>query len=84
MLYTAADAYMRDFTLCAPEDCTASIDPPHDKGLLKKIYEKTKADLSGPVENPKANTWEMVVTLIQNGFFEAVLPRIEGRPNKGS
>ena len=73
-----------------------------DKGLLKKIYEKTinvasrvlkntprgevatKADLSGPVENPKASTWEMVVTLIQNAFFEAVLPGLEGRPKKGS
>jgi hypothetical protein len=37
----------------------------------------TKADLSGPVENPKASTWEMVVTLIQNAFFEAVLPGFE-------
>ena len=37
----------------------------------------TKADLAGPVENPKANTWEMVVTLIQNAFFEAVLPGFE-------
>jgi hypothetical protein len=37
----------------------------------------TKADLSGPVEDPKASTWEMVVTLIQNAFFEAVLPGFE-------
>jgi hypothetical protein len=37
----------------------------------------TKADLSGPVENPQASTWEMVVTLIQNAFFEAVLPGFE-------
>ena len=37
----------------------------------------TKADLSGPVQNPKASTWEMVVTLIQNAFFEAVLPGFE-------
>jgi hypothetical protein len=37
----------------------------------------TKADLSGPVENPKASTWEMVVTLIQNAFFEAILPGFE-------
>ena len=42
----------------------------------------TKADLSGPVENPKASTWEMVVTLIQNAFFEAVLPGLEGRPKR--
>lgn len=44
----------------------------------------TKADLSGPVENPKASTWELVVTLLQNAFFEAVLPGLEGRPKKGS
>jgi len=43
----------------------------------------TKADLSGPVDNPKASTWEMVVTLIQNAFFEAVLPGLESRPKKG-
>ena len=67
-----------------------------DKGLLKKIYEKTinvasdllkntprgevatKADLSGPVENPKASTWQMVATLLQNAFFDAVLPGLEG------
>jgi len=37
----------------------------------------TKTDLSGPVENPKMSTWETVVTLIQNAFFEAVLPGFE-------
>jgi hypothetical protein len=73
-----------------------------DKGLLKKIYEKTinvaaellkntprkevatKADLSGPVENPKASTWQMVMTLLQNAFFDAILPGLEGRSKKGS
>jgi len=66
-----------------------------DKGLLKKIFEKTvnvaskalkntprgevaaKVDVSGPVQNPRANTWELVVTLIQNAFFDAVLPGFE-------
>lgn len=42
----------------------------------------TKADLSGPVENPKASTWEVVVTLIQNAFFEAVLPGFEKQGGK--
>jgi hypothetical protein len=42
----------------------------------------TKADLSGPVENPKASTWELVVTLIQNAFFEAVLPGFEKQGRK--
>jgi len=36
-----------------------------------------KADVSGPVDNPRSNTWEVVVTLIQNAFFEAVLPGFE-------
>ncbi|UVT20328.1 MAG: DUF748 domain-containing protein [Nitrospira sp.] len=44
----------------------------------------TKTDLSGPVENPQANTWEMVVTLFQNAFFDAVLPGLEGRLRKSS
>jgi hypothetical protein len=43
----------------------------------------TKADLSGPVENPKASTWEMVATLIQNAFFEAVLPGFEKQGKHG-
>lgn len=37
----------------------------------------TKVDITGPVENPQASTWELVVTLIQNAFFEAVLPGFE-------
>lgn len=43
----------------------------------------TKADLSGPVENPQASTWEMVATLFSNAFFDAVLPGLEGNPFKG-
>ncbi len=44
----------------------------------------TKADLAGPVENPKASTWDMVVTLIENAFFEAVLPGFEASGKKTS
>ena len=43
----------------------------------------TKADLSGPVDNPQASTWELIVTLVQNAFFEAVLPGFEGMPRSG-
>ena len=39
----------------------------------------TKADVSGPVENPQASTWEMVMTLMKNAFFDAVLPGLEGK-----
>ena len=55
--------------------------------LLKNTPRKevaTKADLSGPVANPQASTWEIVVTLFQNAFFDAVLPGLEGRTRKVS
>ena len=42
----------------------------------------TKTDVSGPVKNPQASTWELVVTLFKNAFFEAVLPGLEGRLKK--
>ncbi|HPV84338.1 MAG TPA: DUF748 domain-containing protein, partial [Nitrospira sp.] len=38
-----------------------------------------KTDLSGTVENPQASTWELVLTLFQNAFFDAVLPGLEGK-----
>jgi uncharacterized protein DUF748 len=37
----------------------------------------TKADISGPVSNPQASTWDVVVKLIQNAFFQAILPGFE-------
>ena len=37
----------------------------------------TTADVSGPVKNPKTNTWEVVVKLIQNALFWAILPGFE-------
>jgi hypothetical protein len=39
----------------------------------------TKSDLSGTVDNPQASTWELVLTLFQNAFFDAVLPGLEGK-----
>ena len=42
----------------------------------------TKADVSGPVQNPQASTWELVATLLQNAFFDAVLPGLEGKGGK--
>ncbi|MGQ0811476.1 MAG: DUF748 domain-containing protein [Nitrospiraceae bacterium] len=39
----------------------------------------TETEVSGPVENPQASTWEVVVKLIQNAFFEAVLPGFQRR-----
>jgi hypothetical protein len=37
----------------------------------------TVTDLSGPVENPHANTWQVVGKLVQNAFFKAILPGFE-------
>ena len=43
----------------------------------------TKTEISGKIENPHTNTWEVIVRLIQNAFFRAILPGFEkeiGRP----
>lgn len=49
-------------------------------GLLENKPRKeaaTVTDLSGPVENPHANTWQIVGNLVQNAFFKAILPGFE-------
>lgn len=38
----------------------------------------TKADISGSLENPQASTWQVLVNLIQNAFFQSILPGFEG------
>ncbi len=37
----------------------------------------TRADLSGPIENPNASTLQIVIGLIQNAFFKAIVPGLE-------
>ncbi|HEU4684651.1 MAG TPA: DUF748 domain-containing protein, partial [Nitrospira sp.] len=37
----------------------------------------TRTDISGPVQNPRANTWQVLEKLIQNAFFKAILPGFE-------
>jgi Domain of Unknown Function (DUF748) len=37
----------------------------------------TKADFSGRLENPQASTWQVLVNLIQNATFQAILPGFE-------
>jgi hypothetical protein len=44
----------------------------------------TKADIAGPLENPQASSWQVVVTLIQNAFFKAILPGFERELGRGS
>jgi hypothetical protein len=40
----------------------------------------TKGDVAGQVDNPQANTWEVVGNLVQNAFFKAILPGFEQGP----
>lgn len=37
----------------------------------------TKADITGPVEKPETSTWQIVIELIKNAFFKAILPIFE-------
>jgi hypothetical protein len=37
----------------------------------------TKAAVSGPIENPNASTWQIIVRLVQNAFIKAILPGLE-------
>jgi hypothetical protein len=37
----------------------------------------TKADISGRLENPRSSTWQVLINLIQNAFFRAILPGFE-------
>ena len=37
----------------------------------------TLTDVSGPLENPRASTWQTVVNLVTNAFFKAILPGFE-------
>ena len=49
-------------------------------GLLENKQRQeaaTVTDLSGPVENPHASTWQVVEKLVQNAFFKAILPGFE-------
>ncbi len=38
-----------------------------------------KTDLAGTMGNPQASTWELLLALFQNAFFEAVLHGLEGK-----
>jgi hypothetical protein len=34
----------------------------------------TKTTVAGRVGDPKTSTWEAIIRLIQNAFFQAILP----------
>jgi uncharacterized protein DUF748 len=43
----------------------------------------TIARIEGPLENPKASTWDVLANLIRNAFFRAILPGFERRVRAG-
>jgi nicotinamidase-related amidase len=45
VLFTANDAYMRDYNLLIPADCTGSIDPAENDYALRQMQEVLKADI---------------------------------------
>ena len=46
VLYTAADAYMRDFAVCVPADCIVSLDSNSNQAALDHMKTTLKADIS--------------------------------------
>ncbi|MFL6337008.1 MAG: cysteine hydrolase family protein [Pyrinomonadaceae bacterium] len=50
VLFTAHDAYMRDFNLVIPADCIASNDPRENEYTLKKMESLMDADISPSTE----------------------------------
>jgi nicotinamidase-related amidase len=45
VLFTAADAYMRDFDVAVPSDCTVSLDANRNRSSLKHMRATLKADI---------------------------------------
>jgi nicotinamidase-related amidase len=50
VLFTANDAYMRDFHLVVPADCVASIDPASNAHALRQMRDVLEADLTPSTE----------------------------------
>jgi nicotinamidase-related amidase len=50
VLFTAHDAYMRDFNLVIPSDCVASEDPSENEHTLRKMATLMDADISPSAE----------------------------------
>jgi len=42
----------------------------------------TKANITGSLENPETSTWQIVVELVKNAFFKAILPGFEKEGDK--
>jgi nicotinamidase-related amidase len=50
VLFTASDAYLRDFHLVVPPDCVASIEPAHTREALEHMHRVLKARLTPSTE----------------------------------
>ena len=46
VLFTASDAYLRDFHLIVPDECVASIDPRHTRQALAHMHRVLKAEVA--------------------------------------
>ncbi|HXD98691.1 MAG TPA: isochorismatase family cysteine hydrolase, partial [Candidatus Acidoferrum sp.] len=46
VLFTASDAYLRDFHVIVPSDCVAAIDPRHTRQALDHMHRVLKADVT--------------------------------------
>jgi nicotinamidase-related amidase len=63
VLYTAADAYMREFEVTVPSDCTISLDPEANHTALAHMQETLKADIS-PSDRVISRVLEEKTTLL--------------------
>ncbi len=43
----------------------------------------TRTDFSGKLKNPDASTWQTVINLIRNAYFDAILPNFEQEATAG-
>ena len=50
VLFTASDAYLRDFHLVVPPDCVVSIEPAHTREALEHMHRVLKAQLTPSTE----------------------------------
>jgi len=62
VLFTANDAYMRDYQLVVPADCTASITATENENALHQMQEVLKADigLGGEIDFSELAHWREV------------------------
>jgi hypothetical protein len=43
----------------------------------------TTTRISGKLSNPQTSTWEIIVGLIQNAYFQSILPGLERSAESG-